>query len=255
MQQPEWILACDIDNTLTGDPVALAELTRQLTDLRQQGDLFLILPTARAVPDVVSGFVDENLPVPDAISTQVGTEIYLPPFDDGELTPLPEWEAHLRRNFSRQEALVFLDGIEGLVMQSDKYNTPLKVSCFLDQAPDPDGAAALVQQRVIEADATDTYRVIWSSTRDLDIVPTEAGKGNAIKFIVDYFDLSSRTVIVAGDSGNDRTMFDEFPKGIVVGNAQPELKRLKEENPPEVYFAQRCCAAAVMEGLQHFGLI
>ena len=140
-------------------------------------------------------------------------------------------------------------------MQSDKYNTPLKVSSFLDQAPDPDEAAALIQQRVIEANAADTYRVIWSSTRDLDIVPTEAGKGNAIKFIVDYFDLSSRTVIVAGDSGNDRTMFDEFPKGIVVGNAQPELKRLKEENPPEVYFAQSCCAAAVMEGLQHFGLI
>ncbi|MCB9105758.1 MAG: HAD hydrolase family protein [Anaerolineales bacterium] len=98
--------------------------------------------------------------------------------------------------------------------------------------------------------------MIWSSTRDLDIVPTEAGKGNAIKFIVDYFDLTSRTVIIAGDSGNDRTMFDEFPKGIVVGNAQPELKRLKEENPPEVYFCPKLLRRrGVMEGLQHFGLI
>ena len=253
--QPQWILACDIDDTLTGDRVALDQLTQQLTQLRQQGQLFLILPTARAVPDVVSGFEDEGLPVPDAISTQVGTEIYLPPFD-GDLTPLPAWERHLRRNFSRQEAMSFLEGIDGLVMQSDKYNTQFKVSCFLDKTPDPDAAADLIQQRVDDANAGDTYRVIWSSTRFLDIVPTEAGKGNAIKFVVDHFDLASRPVYVAGDSGNDRTMFDEFGQGIVVGNAQPELKRLKNENPgPDIYFAQSCCAAAVLEGLRHFGLL
>lgn len=253
--QPEWILACDIDNTLTGDPVALAHLTEQLTEMRRRGELFLILPTARAIPDVISGFDDEGLPVPDVISTQVGTEIYLPPYN-GELEPVAAWETHLRRNFSRQEALQFLEGIEGLVMQSDKYNTRFKVSCFLDKTPDPDGAADLIQQRIIDAGATDTFRVIWSSSRDLDIIPTEAGKGNAIKFIIDYFDLASRQTIVAGDSGNDRTMFDEFPRGIVVGNAQPELKRLKAENPgPEIYFAENCCAAAVIEGLQHFGLL
>ena len=253
--ETQWILACDIDNTLTGDPVALAKLTQQLTELRQRDDLFLILPTARAIPDVVSGFDDEGLPVPDAISTQVGTEIYLPPFD-GKLTPVPEWDNLLHHDFSREEAMFFLEGIEGLEMQSNKYNTPLKVSCFLHKTANPDEAAALIQQRVIEANASDVYRVIWSSTRDLDIVPTEAGKGNAIKFILEHLGLDDQQVIVAGDSGNDRTMFDEFDKGIVVGNAQPELKRLKEENPgPDVYFAQNCCAAAVIEGLQHFGLL
>lgn len=254
MQRPQWILACDIDHTLTGDRVALAELTGRLTQLREKGDLFLILPTARDVPDVVGGFEDENLPVPDAISTQVGTEIYLPPYD-GEVRLLPDWDSYLRRDFSRQEALTFLEGIEGLVMQPDKYNTALKISCFLDQAPDPDEAAALIKKRVIEANAADIYQVIWSSTRDLDIVPAKAGKGQSIKFILNYFGFTDRPVIVAGDSGNDRTMFDEFPQGIVVGNAQPELKRLKEENSgSDVYFAQNCCAAGVAEGLRYFGL-
>lgn len=255
MQQPQWILASDIDHTLTGDADALAELTRQLTQLREKGDLFLILPTARDVPDVISGFDRENLPVPDAISTQVGTEIYLPPYN-GELTPLPEWDRYLRHDFSRQEALTFLEGIEGLVMQPDKYNTALKVSCFLDQTPDPDEAATLIQQRVIEANAADIYRVTWSSRRDLDIVPAKAGKGQSIKFILTYFGITARPVIVAGDSGNDRTMFDEFSKGIVVGNAQPELKQLKTDDlDQDVYFAQNCCAAGVAEGLHYFGLL
>lgn len=253
--QVEWVLASDIDNTLTGDPEALKKLGAQLDALRQQKRLFLILSTGRRLDQVLDGFGQEGIPTADAIISQVGTEIYLAPFAV-DMAPLPEWDQFLHEEYAREEALRFLQGIEGMEMQPNKFNTSLKVSCYLDKAPDPDRAAALIQQRVIEAGAGDKYQVVWSSSRDLDILPADSGKGKAIRFLIQFEKISPQKVIVAGDSGNDRAMFDEFSHGIVVGNAKPELKRLREENSqPGFYFAQNSFAAGVEEGLRHFGVL
>jgi hydroxymethylpyrimidine pyrophosphatase-like HAD family hydrolase len=86
----------------------------------------------------------------------------------------------------------------------------------------------------------------------LDIIPALAGKGNAIHFLLNYLNLSSQRVIVAGDSGNDRSMFAAFPRGIVVANAQPELLQLRATASPDHYFAREKFAAGVSEGLCHF---
>jgi len=157
--------------------------------------------------------------------------------------------------FSRREAESFLEGIQGLTMQPTKYNTPLKVSCYLDEAPDPETAAREIEQRVKAAGKEDVYQVIWSSGRDLDIIPAAAGKGKAIRFLLSFLDLEAGRVIVAGDSGNDRTMFEEFHRGIIVANAQPELRTLPEREDDNHYRAEERYAAGVMEGLRHFGVL
>lgn len=254
--QYTWILASDIDNTLTGDREALQALGRHLQAQREAGELFLILSTGRRLNQVLDGFAHEALPTADAIISQVGTEIYLPPFT-ADSAPMPAWESRLLQAFSREEALSFFAGIPGLEMQPARYNTPLKVSCYLDEAPDPDAAAAQIRQRVRESGKDDVYQVIWSSGKDLDVIPTAAGKGKAIHYVIDFLGLDPALVIVAGDSGNDRSMFDEFGRGIVVGNAQPELRRLEAEAAAagRVYFAQAAAAAGVSEGLRHFGVM
>lgn len=248
----QWLLASDIDNTLTGNPTALQNLGQQLRRLREKNDLFLVLSTGRRLVEVLDGFEEEDIPQPDAIIGQVGTEIYVPPFSP-DMPPMAEWDSLLREQYSREEALQLLDGIENAEIQAAHYNTPLKVSYFLDKNPDPDKAAELIKQRA--AEKGDRYQVVWSSGRDLDILPAASGKGKAIRFLIDSLNLSPETVIVAGDSGNDRTMFEEFGQGVIVGNAKPELKQLKEETNSHTnyYFAEKFYAAGVEEGLQHFG--
>lgn len=254
--QPTWILASDIDNTLTGDREALDELRTAVAAKRARGEMQLFLSTGRRLDQVIPGFAEEGLPQGDAVISQVGTEIYLPPFTEAT-DPLAAWDQRLKAEFSREEALSFLQDIDGLEMQPEKYNTALKVSCYLDDAPDPDAAAGQIQQRVLESGKGDAYQVVWSSGRDLDIIPARAGKGKAIQFLLDYLDLAPEQVIVAGDSGNDRSMFDAYSYGVVVGNAKPELKQLQEELGPDtaVYFADQSYAAGVLEGLRHYGRI
>ena len=251
--QISWFIASDIDNTLTGNREALDTLRARFDQKRQKGELFLALSTGRRLSQVIEGFNQEGIPHGDAVISQVGTEIYLPPFSDGE-PPLKEWNDMLMQDFSRQEAESFLQDLNGVTMQPEEFNTPLKVSCYIDSEDNPEKTVTEIQRRA--AAAGGAYQVVWSSGRDLDIIPAGAGKGKAIRFLLLYLELEPESVIVCGDSGNDRSMFDEFEQGIIVGNARPELKKMQEENPPEsLYFAQRWYAAGVHEGLVYFNAI
>jgi len=250
----KWILASDIDNTLTGDRSALDKLRIEIQNLRASGDLFLILSTGRRLDQVLDGFEEEGIPPADAVVSQVGTEIYLPPFERG-MDPLHVWRDILMEDFSREKAMKIIDGIEGLEMQPGKFNTPLKISCYLNKAEDPEAAAAEIRRRA-EYQCDGLCQVVWSSGRDLDLIPAAAGKGNAIRFVMNLQKLDADRVIVAGDSGNDRSMFDEFQCGIVVANAQTELLALKKEHPiSEFYFSDREYASGVRDGLVYFQVL
>lgn len=248
-----WTVASDVDGTLTGDRAALDRLATRLRQRRATGKLYLIVSTGRRLEQVVQGIDEEGLPDPDAVICQVGTEIYLPPLTE-ESVPMAAWGGWLLREYSRDQALLFLAGIEGLVMQPDEYNTQLKTSCYLDQCADPEKAAEVIRDRV--RPHGDRYQVVWSSGRDLDILPASSGKGKAIRFLVEHEGLDPERVVVAGDTGNDASMFLEFEKGVVVANAKPELLELARDlGEGRVYCARQQYAAGVEEGLEHYGVL
>ena len=91
---------------------------------------------------------------------------------------------------------------------------------------------------------------------DLSFLPALSGKGKAIRFLVEQQGLASDRVVVAGDTGNDATMFVEFLKGVVVANAQRELLDLADSLVGgDMYIARNPYAAGVEEGLEHFGVL
>ena len=92
-------------------------------------------------------------------------------------------------------------------------------------------------------------QVIYSSRRDLDVLPVGVDKGSAAARLASQFGFLTRDVIVAGDTGNDAAMFLHGFRGIVVGNAHVELKSLQS---PEVYQSNSSYADGVLEGLQHW---
>lgn len=65
--------------------------------------------------------------------------------------------------------------------------------------------------------------------------------------------------IACGDSGNDRDMLSGKHRAIVVGNAEPELKKwlLTDKRdmagPNKLYIAESNMARGILEGLRHFG--
>ena len=64
--------------------------------------------------------------------------------------------------------------------------------------------------------------------------------------------IKKNNVLVCGDSGNDLELFKSGFRGIIVGNAQPELKKYKGKN---AYHAKKNYSAGIIEGLKKFHFI
>lgn len=93
-------------------------------------------------------------------------------------------------------------------------------------------------------------RILYSSDRDVDVVPLCANKGSSAAHVASILDMEPSSVICSGDSGNDAHLFQMgFGGSILVGNAAPDLI----DSAPGAYRAQARYAAGVVEGLRHFG--
>jgi sucrose-6-phosphatase len=99
-------------------------------------------------------------------------------------------------------------------------------------------------------------QVIYSSEKDLDILPQRADKGKALTYVREMLGFATDQTIACGDSGNDIALFTANTKGIIVGNARSELLQWHQSNPNQNrYLAQTNCAAGIHEGLQYFGFL
>ena len=97
-------------------------------------------------------------------------------------------------------------------------------------------------------------KVVYSSSRDLDILPRNATKGGALRWLCERLGVPLDTVLVAGDSGNDSSMF-RLPgvRGIVLENTLPELYEATVDVP--TYSSRHILADGVLDGLCHHGIV
>ncbi len=246
----QTLFVSDIDNTLTGDEKALQELGTLLKTQRESQEMLFILCTGRSLSAVLEGCQTEGLPEADVLICHVGTEIYLPPFHVG-MQPLVGWQNWLRSQFSYRLAEYLVEDLEGWIPQPSSNQTEIKLSGYVE-GPSAEATVAEIHRRAKEA--TEDYLIVWSHQKYLDILPAEAGKGKAIQYVKQHLGLTPTQVIVAGDSGNDNSMFEHGFQGIVVANAQPELKEWVAQLVDQpIYITQQPAAAGVQEGLRYFG--
>jgi mannosylfructose-6-phosphate phosphatase len=233
------ILVSDVDYTLLGDDAALARFARWIAARRP--DWRVVYASGRFVASLLESVAATDLPEPDALIGGVGTEICLMPGSK----PLPAWQEQLREGWDASAVRRALARFSDLTLQPAEFLSPLKVSYY---AIDAD-RGLLAQVGAALAAAGVRAKVIYSSCRDLDVLPAAADKGAAAAFLCRYWGNESCRVIVSGDSGNDAPLFRPEFRGIVVANAHNELKALAG---PRVYLAARPYAAGVVEGLEHW---
>ena len=126
----------------------------------------------------------------------------------------------------------------------------MKSSWFLDDADE----TALSEIETALAEAEIDARIVYSSGRDLDILPKAADKGAALAWLCGQLGIGVDEAVVAGDTGNDKAMFDlPTVRGVIVGNALPELASLADQDD-RFFRAAATEADGVIEGLRHWGL-
>jgi sucrose-6-phosphatase len=245
-----FLFVTDLDNTLVGDDHALLELSDRLQQTRQEHGTKIVYATGRS-PILYQELKNaKNLLEPDALILAVGTEIYL----DGSSAPDTEWSEKLSSGWNRELVVAKTTQFSDLVPQPDSEQRSFKVSFFLQEEA---SAKVLPQLKSELLESGLNVKLIYSSGIDLDIVPSHSDKGQAVQFLRQKWKFVAEQTVVCGDSGNDIALFAAgAERGIIVGNARPELLQWHNEHPADYhYLATNFCAGGILEGLQHFGFL
>lgn len=250
MSVAPFLFVTDLDNTLVGDDEALAVLNRHLTQHRQAYGTKVVYSTGRSLTSYRQLKAEKSLLDPDALVTSVGTEIY----HSNEDTPDPAWADALSQEWDRDLVVASTSHFADLVPQPESEQRPFKVSYFLTEEA---AVELLPQLKTLLQDRGLDVKLIYSGGKDLDILPRHGDKGLAMQFLRRQLGIDAQQTVVCGDSGNDIALFSVGEeRGIIVGNAQPELRRWYDANSSEtLYLAKAACAGGILEGLNHFGFL
>ena len=238
--QRRRLLVCDIDNTLLGDREALKKF---LSWHAASGDeTYLGIATGRSFHSAQAILAAEGVPNPDVIISSVGAQIHW--FDDERRCFVEDerWKARIARDWDADAIAALAARIE-LRRQGPLEQRVGKSSYFLDDH-DPVRVAKIFAEKELSVE------VVASHGRYLDILPYGVGKHSAVLHAGEKLGLLQSQVIVAGDSGNDRSMLRACPHPIVVGNWSDGL--LDDPALSHAYVASATHAAGILEGVRHY---
>lgn len=237
MQGATHLLATDLDGTLVGSKEGLDSL---LTYYRSQPyDVKLVYITGRHLLSVLELIEKEGLPIPELLVTDVGTKIF-----DGHFVKLNQvWQQKILTEWEPERIKEVASRFEGLNPQNIQVDT--RLSYHVSDEED------LVEafEKALEAEGI-PHKLIYSSGKDVDVLPPVGGKGEALQFILKEYGVENANIMIAGDSGNDFDMISLGYPAVIVGNAQQELiERMDSES---IYRAKAECAGGILEAWEHF---
>lgn len=238
---PEFdrLIVTDLDNTLTGDPEALAEFNEIIRD---REDIGFGIATGRRLDSAMELIEELGLPRPDVMDTDAGTQLH---YGD-KLTPDLSWRKQIGHAWKPGEIRDILDKLPGMYLQEESHLSEYKISYEIDlkEAPSVTKIRRMLRQAGLQA------KVVLSLDMYLDILPVRGGSELSMRHLLWKWGFSPENVLVAGDSGNDAGMLLGRTLGVVVGNHAKELNKLRKR--PRVYFAKAAHARGVLEGMSYY---
>ncbi|QEG43852.1 HAD-IIB family hydrolase [Roseimaritima ulvae] len=238
---PEFdrIIITDLDNTLTGDPEGLAEFNDMI---REHDHIGFGIATGRRLDSALQMIEELNLPQPDLIDTDAGTQLHY----GQNLTPDRSWRQQIGFAWKPDEIRELLDTLPGFHLQDETHQSEYKISYEID----PENSPSVTEVHKALRGAGLRAKVVLSLGMYLDIIPVRGGSDLSMRHLLWKWGFSPDNVLVAGDSGNDAGMLLGRTLGVVVGNYSPELEEIR--NRPRVYFAQAEHARGILEGIHYY---
>ncbi len=237
-------LFTDIDQTLLGDPEALAEFCEVIKRVRKHVAFGIV--TGRSKDSALAVLRKHGVPRPDVLISDLGTQVRY----GLDLNKERHWIEHIDHDWNRVRVRRLLDDLPGLELQERAKRGPYKISYFYDpeRAPAVEEITTLLHQNELNAN------VIMSFGQFLDVIPARASKGQALRYAALRLDIPLERILVAGGSGADEDMIRGNAMAVVVANRHPEeLSELV--NLERVYFSDRAHAGGLLDAIEHYDFL
>ena len=234
-------LVTDLDQNLLGNPAALQQFLGLMRERRQSA--LLGIATGRRIDRALAIMRKHDIPRPDVLISSLGTRIHYGPTLDED----GYWASHIDHNWSPRQIMDALEELPGMKLQPKVEQTPFKISYYYDPktAPPVDDIVTRLHKREL------TANVILAFGQYLDILPSRASKGQALRYVSQLFDIPLERTLVAGGSGADEDMMRGNTLAVVVANRHhEELSGLIEED--QIYFAKKPYALGIVEAIEHY---
>lgn len=240
------LFSSDLDGTLLGNPESARRFKTAWELLPRRDRPLLVYNTGRLVEDVRSIVDRGELPAPDYIIGGVGTQLV----DYRGRVDFRDFNDYLSQGWNLKKIRAVMSKLPRVRPQPAEFLHEFKSSWFLERA----SQRQVNSIRKALAAAGLNVHVVYSSSRDLDVVPGGATKGGTLQWLCAKLKIPLDQVLVAGDTGNDASMF-VLPgvHGIIPDNGLPELLEVTVHLP--VYVSSEIMADGVLDGLRHFGVI
>ncbi len=231
----------DLDQNLTGDPVALKYFVQLIRDNRKC--VTFGIATGRRIDSALALMTKHGIPRPDILISSLGTRIHY----GAGLTEDDYWAEHIDHEWKPGRIRALLDEQPGFKLQPKPDQSSHKISYYYDQsrAISVDEISRLLRQREISAN------VILSFGQFLDIIPSRASKGQALRYVAQRLEFPLENTLVAGGSGADEDIMRGNMLSVVVANRHnEELSQLVDIE--RIYFANGAHAAGIIEAIEHY---
>ncbi|MCB2262276.1 MAG: HAD-IIB family hydrolase [Candidatus Thiosymbion ectosymbiont of Robbea hypermnestra] len=234
-------LFTDIDQSLVGDAEGVGQFVARMEENRKRTTFGII--TGRRFDSALTELKQHGIPSPDVLIASLGTEIYHAPW----LTLDTYWKEHIDYLWRPATVHRVLSGFPGLELQPKSEQTHFKLSYHYDPEQPPRLEEITSQLRTQDV----TANLIRSFGKFLDITPSRASKGQALRYIAQRWGIPLERILVAGGSGADEDMMRGNTLAVVVANRHgEELSQL--EDLERIYFADQPYALGILEAAEHY---
>jgi len=264
-------LSTDLDRTLipNGQQACDPQSIELIHWLASQQHITLIYVSGRDKNLVLNAIAEYDLPIPQYAITDVGTRLYY--IDDVKWQEDSQWQLYLRKNWDTDK----LDSIKNkikdcpqLQYQEAEKQSEFKLSYYLDakhyESDIAQNIEIICQQTKLSCTIIKSYDET-TNTGLLDILPENASKYHALRFLMDKYTISEKEILFCGDSNNDMDIFISELPAVIVNNAQTSVKQQarqladKHHHTSQLYIAigDFCSlngnySSGILEGLAYY---
>ena len=234
----------DLDQSLLGDPDSIPAFAGFLRENERQ--VTFGIATGRSFNSALAALSREGLPEPDVLISGLGTRIHY----GSVLAEDKTWIDHIDHDWSRARIERLFRDEPGLELQPSDKQSAFKLSYYYDpeKGRPLDELVATLHQNEL------TANVITSFGQFIDIVPSRASKGQALRYVALRLDIPLQRILVAGGSGADEDLMRGNALAVVVANRHgEELSELVDVD--RVFYSKQSHAAGILEAVQHYDFL